>query len=243
MSGDTRYGPWRPCHNRAVPSDVELVLRLVAAAFLGAAVGLEREIRGQPAGLRTHMLVALGSCLFTVISAYGFGAFLGDGADPQFRFDPTRIAAQIVTGIGFLGAGAILRYGMTVRGLTTAASLWVVAAMGMAVGVGAYLISAVSAGITLLALIGLRPLRSRLVRGLRREHEEFHLEVGPEFDLGGLVQVLEGIGLRVDDVRVEEEDGVRQVAIFAMVPADRKPEEALALLTRHPGVRTAEWTR
>jgi putative Mg2+ transporter-C (MgtC) family protein len=226
-----------------MPSDVELLLRLLGAALLGGAVGLEREVRGQPAGFRTHILVALGSCLFTVISAYGFGAFLGEGADPQFRFDPTRIAAQIVTGIGFLGAGAILRYGITVRGLTTAASLWVVAAIGMAVGVGAYVISSVSAGITLLALVGLRPLRTRLVRGLKKEHEEFRIEAGPDLDLGGLIKELEGTGVRVENVRVEEEEGVRDVVLFVVVPADRRPEEAVAVLTRHPGVRTAEWTR
>ncbi|MGH2662923.1 MAG: MgtC/SapB family protein [Actinomycetota bacterium] len=226
-----------------MPSDVELLLRLLGAALLGGAVGLEREVRGQPAGFRTHILVALGSCLFTVISAYGFGAFLGEGADPQFRFDPTRIAAQIVTGIGFLGAGAILRYGITVRGLTTAASLWVVAAIGMAVGVGAYVISSVSAGITLLALVGLRPLRTRLVRGLKKEHEEFRIEAGPDLDLGGLIKELEGTGVQVENVRVEEEEGVRDVVLFVVVPADRRPEEAVAVLTRHPGVRTAEWTR
>ncbi|MGH2677187.1 MAG: MgtC/SapB family protein, partial [Actinomycetota bacterium] len=114
--------------------DVELALRLLGAALLGGVIGLEREVRDQPAGFRTHMLVALGSCLFTLISAYGFGAFQGD---PGVPYDPTRIAAQIVTGIGFLGAGAIIRSGMSVRGLTTAASLWVVAAIGMAVGAGA----------------------------------------------------------------------------------------------------------
>jgi len=107
----------------------EVLLRLFVAAALGGAIGLERELRERQAGLRTHLVVSVGSALFTLVSAYGFSNF---GA----RVDPTRIAAQIVTGIGFLGAGAIIRQGLSVRGLTTAASLWLVAAIGMAAGAG-----------------------------------------------------------------------------------------------------------
>lgn len=120
--------------------------RLVAAAVLGAAVGYEREHADKPAGLRTHILVALGSAQFTVVSLYGF-----NGAG-----DPARVAAQIVTGIGFLGAGAILRTETTVKGLTTAASVWVTAAIGLAVGVGMYGMSAVT---TLIVLAVLRLVR------------------------------------------------------------------------------------
>src|SRR5439155_1345682 len=103
------------------------------AAALGLAIGFEREIHGHPAGLRTHMLVAVGSGLFTVLSAYGFREV--SGAVPNTApIDPTRIAAQIVSGIGFLGAGAILKDGIVIRGLTTAASLWATSAVGMAAG-------------------------------------------------------------------------------------------------------------
>ncbi|HEU5242755.1 MAG TPA: MgtC/SapB family protein, partial [Gaiellaceae bacterium] len=97
----------------------EVLLRLFVAAALGGAIGLERELRERQAGLRTHLVVSVGAALFTLVSAYGFTDF---GA----RVDPTRIAAQIVTGIGFLGAGAIIRQGLSVRGLTTAATLWLV---------------------------------------------------------------------------------------------------------------------
>ena len=107
----------------------ELLLRLALAAGLGGAIGLERELREREAGLRTHTLVSLGAALFTIAGAYGFRDF-------HNSFDPTRIAAQIVTGIGFLGAGAIIRQGLSVRGLTTAATLWVVAAIGLATGAG-----------------------------------------------------------------------------------------------------------
>ena len=120
-----------------------LMLRLVVALVLGAAVGWERELQRMPAGFRTHALVALGSAIFTVVSAY---AFTGPGSDP------TRIAAQVVTGIGFLGGGAIIHYGGTVRGLTTAASLWAVAAVGMAAGAGLFLFATVSAVLVIVAL-------------------------------------------------------------------------------------------
>jgi putative Mg2+ transporter-C (MgtC) family protein len=126
--------------------------RLAVATALGAAIGLERELDEKAAGLRTHMLVALGSALFTLVSAYGFSEFIGRD---HTSFDPSRIAAQIVTGIGFLGAGVIFRSGFTVRGLTTAASLWLVAAIGMAAGAGYWQGAVLATGIGIAAL---RPL-------------------------------------------------------------------------------------
>jgi putative Mg2+ transporter-C (MgtC) family protein len=220
--------------------EVELALRLIGAALLGGLIGLEREVRDQPAGFRTHMLVALGSCLFTLVSAYGFGAFLGE---PNVRFDPTRIAAQIVTGIGFLGAGAILRSGMSVRGLTTAASLWVVAAIGLAVGAGAYVLSVATTAITLLALLVLRPVRARLVRGLKTERQEFVLETAPELELDDLVRRVKDVVDRIDQVRVEEEEGVPHVVLVVKLPAGRRPEDVLEVLREVPGVGNVDWTR
>src|SRR5262249_10081746 len=119
--------PSRPCLLSAIPSLGwgEVLLRLALAGALGGAIGFERDLRDREAGFRTHILVSLGSALFTIVSAYAFTEFLEPGT--RVSFDPTRIAAQIVTGIGFLGAGAIIRHGLSVRGLTTAATLWVVA--------------------------------------------------------------------------------------------------------------------
>ena len=133
---------------------VDLILRLLVAAVLGAAVGLEREFHDHPAGTRTHLLVAMGSALFTVLSAHGF---------PDASVDPTRIAAQIVTGIGFLGAGAIIHYGTSVKGLTTAASLWATAAIGLAVGVGLYVLAVTT---TIVVVLSLGPL-NRIVSAVR----------------------------------------------------------------------------
>jgi putative Mg2+ transporter-C (MgtC) family protein len=137
-----------------MPADVahqlDIATRLVVAALLGAAIGFEREIHEHPAGMRTHLLVALGSALFTVVSIFGFVGVLGAGQGAPV--DPSRVAAQVVTGIGFLGAGAILKFGTTVRGLTTAASLWATAAVGMAVGASDYVLAVVGSAIIVFSL-------------------------------------------------------------------------------------------
>ncbi len=123
-------------------SDVEMSLRLLIAALCGAGVGYQREHANKAAGFRTHILVALGSALFTVVSMFGFGD----------RADPARVAAQVVVGIGFIGAGAILHSQANVTGLTTAASIWVTAAIGMAAGVGLYWVTIVTTAIVLVVL-------------------------------------------------------------------------------------------
>ena len=136
-------------------SDLELVERLLLSAFLGASLGLEREFRQKYAGLRTNILIAIGSTLFTVMSidlSWGSGG------------DPTRVAAQIVTGIGFLGAGAIMRTGAGIRGLTTAAMIWVNAAIGVAVGGGEYKLAIIATGVTLLVLVLLNPVENWIER-------------------------------------------------------------------------------
>lgn len=144
---------------RAMPdmsTQLDFAVRLIVAAALGGLIGAEREIHGHPAGIRTHMLVALGSGTFTVMSLHGFGQGVGTGNDA------TRIAAQIVSGIGFLGAGAILKDGVVIRGLTTAASLWATAAVGMGAGAGEYVVAVISAGIILVSLWPINALAERL---------------------------------------------------------------------------------
>lgn len=132
----------------------DLVIRLLVAAVLGSLIGAERERLSWAAGLRTHMLVCVGSCLFMIVSAYGFSGTLG----PNVVLDPSRVAAQVVSGIGFLGAGSILLRGDLIKGLTTAASLWTVAAIGLAVGGGLYVEALVSTVVILLILVGVKPL-------------------------------------------------------------------------------------
>jgi putative Mg2+ transporter-C (MgtC) family protein len=139
-------------------SDAELVGRVVLAAGIGGLIGAEREMRKKSAGFRTNILIAMGSALFTILSI----------ALPDTSGDPGRIAAQIVTGIGFLGAGAIIRTRGSVHGLTTAATVWVNAALGMAAGSGEYHVAVVGAGITLGVLLILWPIERSIERKLNR---------------------------------------------------------------------------
>ncbi|RKH53477.1 MgtC/SapB family protein [Corallococcus llansteffanensis] len=145
-----------------------LIGRLVLATFLGGVLGVEREVRNQAAGLRTHTLVALGACCFTLASVYT-EAVLGPSANPGAQADISRIASQVVVGIGFLGAGVIMRHGGSVKGLTTAANLWVTAAVGLASGLGLYVVAGATTGLALLSLALLRPL-ARVLTPQRGRH-------------------------------------------------------------------------
>src|SRR3954469_10567443 len=116
----------------------DIALRFLIAVALTGAIGVEREIAGQPAGLRTHITVGLGAALFGLISVHGFDAYVAPRNDNNYQIDVTRVASQVVVGVGFLGAGAILKEGASIRGLTTAASLWAVAAIGLAAGLGSF---------------------------------------------------------------------------------------------------------
>ncbi|MBA4375728.1 MAG: hypothetical protein C0401_06095 [Anaerolinea sp.] len=141
-------------------TDYEIVLRLGLAALLGMIVGYERERQNQPAGLRTHTILAIGSCLAMTISiniAMQFQPMVPNG-------DPGRLAAQVISGIGFLGAGAILRYGTSVKGLTTATSLWTIAIVGLAVGAGHYFAGMATTGMLLIILVLLNVLEKKLIR-------------------------------------------------------------------------------
>ena len=136
--------------------ELDITVKLLLAALAGGLVGLERERHGRPAGLRTNLLVAVGSCVMVIVSEAFYLKYAMFGADTALRLDPARVAAQIVTGIGFIGAGVILKEGASVRGLTTAASLWTVAGLGMAFGMGFYSLGAIA---TLLVLISLASLK------------------------------------------------------------------------------------
>jgi putative Mg2+ transporter-C (MgtC) family protein len=134
-------------------TQLDVIVRLTLALLIGAVIGYEREYRGHDAGIRTMALVSVGSCVFTAAGLYIF---------PGHNTDPTRIAAQVVTGVGFLGAGAIFRSDNGIKGLTTAAAVWVVAALGMATGFGLYLIAFAGTAIVLAGLVLVRPLEKRL---------------------------------------------------------------------------------
>ena len=153
-------------------SNGTLLVRILVAAALGGIVGIERELRDQPAGFRTHMLVSMGACLFTIVGAFCFQAFTGGTDTHRIQADLTRVASQVVVGIGFLGGGTILRHGGTVRGLTTAASLWITAAIGLAVAMGFFFAATAVSLLAVFALAGLKPIEKRFFgRGVKQEDE------------------------------------------------------------------------
>ncbi|KVE35653.1 MgtC/SapB family protein [Burkholderia sp. TSV86] len=156
-------------------NNLELIMRLILAAGLGSVIGIERGRLSWAAGLRTHMLVCVGSALIMIVSAFGFADVLGR---PHVDLDPSRMAAQVVSGIGFLGAGSILLRGEIVRGLTTAASLWSVAAVGLAVGGGLYVAAIAATVIILIILAGLKPLERRYLTVRQRRHLSLSVERG-----------------------------------------------------------------
>jgi putative Mg2+ transporter-C (MgtC) family protein len=212
-----------------------VLLRLAVAAILGGAVGLERELREREAGLRTHLLVAVGSALFTLVSAYGFHEF-------ESRIDPTRIAAQIVTGIGFLGAGAIIRQGLTVRGLTTAATLWLVAAIGMATGAGYYSAAIIA---TVGALVSLGPLRIaafRVMRRFRGQIDRLLVQLPTGESPAAIVGEIERLGGRIQSMEISHEADRRTVVVDVEVPAGAQPPTMVAAVAQLEGVLEVRWT-
>lgn len=211
----------------------ELLLRLFVAAAPGAAIGVERELRERQAGLRTHLVVSVGAAPFTLVSAYGFSNF---GA----RVDPTRIAAQIVTGIGLLGAGAIIRHGLSVRGLTTAASLWLVAAIGMAAGAG-YWAGALIA--TLGAVLTLGPLRVvayRILGRFRAGLDRLLVEIPAGGSRAPVIDAIERYGGRVVSLEVTQEGDRRSVAADIELPVGAAPT-IVAGAAQIDGVREVRW--
>lgn len=204
------------------------------AAGLGGLIGFEREYFDQPAGFRTHILVSLGAALFTLVGAYGFETFAGAA---RVQADPTRIAAQVVTGIGFLGAGAIIQQGVSVRGLTTAASLWVTAAIGTAVGLGFYMGSVATAAVTLVALTFLKPVEQRVIDRMSGRRHKISLDTNSEFRVGELRDELLAHDIRLGGFRIvaDEEHQLRYLMTLHL-PRGSKVEDALVVMKRVPGV-------
>lgn len=218
----------------------EVLLRLGVALALGAAVGIERERRRytHSAGMRTLALVSMGSAFFTIISAHGFAALVGKGYAPV---DPTRIAAQIVSGIGFLGAGTILLQRNMVRGLTTAAAIWMMAAIGMACGAGLLVEAVSAAALGLVVLAVLQPIERLIVRGPRAQR--LRISLAPGID-GSAVEAVHAAcqqaGVRVDALTVREgRDG--DVIEVECRPASRAALlKAIAALRAVQGVRAVQ---
>ena len=218
----------------------EVLLRVVLAGVLGGAIGAEREIREREAGLRTHMLVAVGAALFTLVSAYGWADF-HFSQKSGVTYDPSRIAAQIVTGIGFLGAGAIIRQGLSVRGLTTAASLWVVAAIGLASGAGYYSGAIITTVVVLVSLWPLRIVAHRLFTRIRPGEQRLEVDLRPNESPSVLIEALERTGSVVHAFELEDGRDRRRVLLDVRLPSAR-PQAVTAELMRLEPVLGVRWT-
>jgi putative Mg2+ transporter-C (MgtC) family protein len=213
-----------------MPLQLDLAVRLLLSAVFGAAIGFEREIHGHPAGMRTHLLVSLGSALFTELSIYGFGPA------PNTPVDPSRVAAQIVSGIGFLGAGAILKEGLSIRGLTTAASLWATAAVGLAAGAGQQFLAIIGSAIIVISLGPLSAVVDR-VRGAEKQLMTFRLEVAGLDALAPVFARLTEHRVEIIGVRTERSGTQFDVEVDVRVRSTSDLPEALDGVSRVDGVR------
>ena len=217
--------------------------RLLLALLLGGAIGLEREISGHPAGFRTHITVAVGAALFGIVSTDGFDRFVAARADTNVQIDVSRVASQVVVGIGFLGAGTIVRAGGSVRGLTTAASLWVTAAVGLAVGVAAYGPAAVTTAIVLLSLVLLRWPAEWVTRRFATRTRTVTALLRPDADWEGIlaaIQAIPAITIRSLATRRREEGVVVEVRLRPRLGADI--EDAVSTLAARNDVAEIELT-
>jgi len=214
--------------------EVDFIIRLCAAGLLGACIGIERELRAKEAGIRTHFLVALGSALMMIVSQHGFGDLMpviGYG-----RFDPSRVAAQIVSGIGFLGAGIIIFRKETVQGLTTAAGLWVAAGIGMAIGGGMYVLGMAA---TVLALICFELLRlSSAHLGLISRSVHVTFSTKSENSLSKIIALLPSKGFSAGNYSFQKEnDGIRVKMVIRYRARRNDSGMVLRRLEKIPGIK------
>lgn len=225
-------------------SELEIFLRLLMSAVAGGMVGFEREQHNRPAGFRTHILVCVGACLMMLVSIY---AFTGSEGDVGRGADPSRIASSVIAGVGFLGAGTILRQGGTIRGLTTAASLWAVSGIGIALGGGFYFGGIVTLLIIIISLYTLGNVEKFLVK--KRQVKEINVRV---LDRPGMLAKLSKIlgdkGINIKDIVMSESEfmekyqaDVINIKFFTKVPAKLKIENLLNILYKTDGVLELAW--
>lgn len=224
--------------------EVIMVTRLIFAAILGGVVGIERGSGDRPAGFRTHILVCMGSALFMLVSLYGFDDFSSSAAgDIGQRRDSARIAAQVVSGIGFLGAGTILHEGLTIKGLTTAASLWMVSAIGLSVGSGQYLLSSVATIITMVTLVTFHTWEKRFAAGSRSDRKFIRIIVRDVPNvITDITDYLANNDVKVKSINVKNNKERSRIIVdlYIKVNKDVNAMEVIQGLQRVEGVESLE---
>jgi putative Mg2+ transporter-C (MgtC) family protein len=210
----------------------QIALRIVLAFVLSGIVGMERESGNRPAGLRTHILVCLGSTLVMLVSFYMFEQYKG-----QTTIDPARLGAQVISGIGFLGAGTILKEGVTIRGLTTAAALWAVACIGLAIGAGFYSGAVLVTAVVVITLT----MVNRLERRLFKTKNIFEIIIEAEDrpgELGRIGSALGAIDVSIGNIEmVRIDDHVVEIGLLLKLPERIKREDVISLLSDLEGIK------
>jgi putative Mg2+ transporter-C (MgtC) family protein len=221
----------------------DLLLRLLMATAIGGLIGIEREFHGRPAGLRTHILVCLAACILMSGAEMFQALYSVEGAESVYRIDPGRVAAGVVTGIGFLGAGAIIRSHDIIRGLTTAACIWFVAALGIIAGYGLFLPAGVAAVTGFLVLTLLDPI----TRGIPQVHyDTLHItsEKGTAEDIeNGCRGILASYPIIVQntEIHADRTTGERRLVLYVRVKGVKNKHEVVKKLLDHPGVLKVSW--
>ncbi|CAM4188837.1 MgtC/SapB family protein [Paenibacillus alkaliterrae] len=226
-------------HNPWYISELHILIRLLLALLLGGLVGFEREQSNHAAGFRTNILVCLGSCLLMLLSMYGFAAFVDE---PNVRVDPARLAAAVITGIGFLGAGTILFTGKSITGLTTAASLWVVSAIGLAVGAGFYFASGITTFMVLVTLWAFNKLEKRYISSKKEQLLKIRAS-----DVSQTLRSMNGLladkkivirKIQLEDCENDGNIGLVMLQVYVTLP---KSEALLALLDQIKQLEGVRW--
>ncbi|MBS1571132.1 MAG: MgtC/SapB family protein [Bacteroidetes bacterium] len=217
----------------------DIIIRLALASFLGALIGIERERKDWAAGLRTHMMVCLGASLIIMVSAFGFSDILGK---PDVNLDPSRIAAQVVSGIGFLGAGIIFSKEGIIRGLTTASGLWTVAGIGLATGSGMYIAAVATTIIALFILWGLKPLEEKFFKKYR--HMSLKIITKDSIDHAlFLKNLLSNESLKIQNFNVEKSENQFVFELKLENFPINKMESTLAIIEQQIEVKEIYWTQ
>ncbi|HHW02819.1 MAG TPA: MgtC/SapB family protein [Thermoanaerobacterales bacterium] len=216
-------------------SQMELAIRLLLSIVFGGIIGIERESVNRPAGFRTHILVCVGSTLTMLVSLYIFEQF-----NSRTSVDPARIAAQVVSGIGFLGAGTIIREGATVRGLTTAASLWTVASIGLAIGCGFYLAAILATALTFITLISFSRIENYIIQTRYLQRISIIIDDKPG-QIGKIGSALGEIHVNIRNIKMESMDGNKLlVTLMVRVPSGLKVNEIISRLLKIDGIYDIE---
>lgn len=216
-----------------LPHDyVMIVARLLLAAVLSGLIGMERESKQQPAGLRTHLLVGTGACLMMILSVTGFDAILSNGGD-MIRYDPSRIPSYVISGIGFLGAGTILVHRGSVRGLTTAASIWVAAGIGLVAGIGMYFVAILATAIVLIALHILQKIENKYLPSHNRKVILVIAEDSKD-TFAELQRIFEGSGVKITEVHIDSVEAYtdRRLSEYAFAINESSVDQELELIQK-----------